>query len=178
MINLKLAEYDLETGKFKKFLELGTSFRYGGNYIDFNIIIVEPIESLTDQDKVDRMMPKVSIETGQRYLDKTDPLNRFDGLFDGRTYGTGRFVLIGEYKNDNWQDDIFRLYNFKIDYDEEDVKDGSVKEFSILENCFDGFYVSFYKNDPDYEYLLTTLHEECLKVGNLHENPELWDKIK
>ena len=31
MINLRLAEYDLKTGKFERFLELGKEFTYGGS---------------------------------------------------------------------------------------------------------------------------------------------------
>lgn len=82
MINLRLAEYDLETEKFVKFLELGRHFLYGGGYILFT-----------------RSSGYFFIDTcGQKYrecfLDITDPLNRFDGLFNGITYGDGRFVLV------------------------------------------------------------------------------------
>ena len=35
MINLRLAEYNLETGKFERFLELGKDFLFGGDYIMF-----------------------------------------------------------------------------------------------------------------------------------------------
>ena len=33
MINLRLAEYDLKTGKFVRFLALGEDFVYGGDFV-------------------------------------------------------------------------------------------------------------------------------------------------
>ena len=79
MIDLKLAQYNSE-GKFVGFLEIGKDFVYGGYYI----LITEKMTPLgvlgfADACSFDR--------------DEKDPLNRFDGLFDGRTYGKGRFVL-------------------------------------------------------------------------------------
>ena len=77
MINLKLAEYDLKTGKFERFLELGKEFTYGGDYIIIASVVNNRANLL-----------------GTFNLDKKDPLNRFNGLYDGFTYGNGRFVLM------------------------------------------------------------------------------------
>ena len=77
MINLRLAEYDLKTGKFERFLELGKEFTYGGDYIIIASVVNNRANLL-----------------GTFNLDKKDPLNRFNGLYDGFTYGNGRFVLM------------------------------------------------------------------------------------
>lgn len=79
-MHLKLAEYNLETGEFEKFLELGKDFVYGGDYI----FITEKMTMLGVWG------------LGEQFAfqkDKKDRLNCFDGLFDGMTYGGGRFVL-------------------------------------------------------------------------------------
>ncbi len=73
-MKLKLAEY--KDGKFLEFLELGEDFLYGGYFIKVNIGSAEYSGSADFYD-----------------LDETDPLNRFNGLFDGSTYGEGRFIL-------------------------------------------------------------------------------------
>jgi hypothetical protein len=73
MISLKLAEYNKE-GKFKRFLNCGIEdrqFLFGDKVIRIN--------GLCEEDY---------------YKDEKDPLNRFNGRFDGITYGEGRFVLI------------------------------------------------------------------------------------
>jgi len=75
-MKLRLAEY--KNGKFERFLELGKDFGYFG---DFILVSAEYCRSVD---------PTAEIFA----LDKKDPLNRFDGLFDGRTYGDGKFVLI------------------------------------------------------------------------------------
>jgi len=74
MINLRLAEY--KDGKFLRFLEIGNDFLYGGGFVEINVS--------TEEDHLG----------GDYDKDKTDPLKRFDGLFDGLTYGKGRFILI------------------------------------------------------------------------------------
>lgn len=86
MINLKLAEY--KDGKFERFLELGSNY---GNFFYCGDCI-----GIWDESP--------EIKNGKHcFKDEKDPLNRFDGLFDGRTYGEGRFVLI-----ENNQDDIYK----------------------------------------------------------------------
>lgn len=160
MLNMRLAQYNLETGKFEKFLKLGKDFLYGGDFICFHNPNTQALYKYSDDDGLPTILYN---------LDEKDPLNRFDGFFNGRTYGGGRFVLIAEYKYNNWEDDVFKLYHYDT-YDKEDVN-----EISILQNCFDGFYISFFnKNYPDYCYLLSTVTEDSSKIGNIHENPELF----
>ena len=137
MINLKLAEYDLETKKFVEFLELGKDFLYGGSYILFT-----------------RSSGYFFIDTcGEKYreqfIDEKDPLNRFKGLFDGRTYGDGRFVL---------------MQNF-----------GAIFEDDVLKSRWLGSDLSTVQCQPDEERLYFT--SEAVK-GNLHENPELYERIE
>ena len=98
-IEMKLAEYDLETGKFKQFLELGLEkhFLYGGDIIAFHNPKNQYLYRHTD------ICGRPSIAYNK---DKTDPLNRFNGLFDGRTYGNGKFVLVI-----NGEDDILTGFN-------------------------------------------------------------------
>ena len=87
MINLKLAEYNKD-GKFQGFLELGKDFLFA----DYFIFIPKfgDGEYLDDRENGDQADP-----LGRIYRrDKKDPLNRFNGLFDGITYGNGRFILI------------------------------------------------------------------------------------
>jgi hypothetical protein len=86
MINLRLAEYDLKTGKFVRFLELGKDFVYGGDFVG-----VYPQTAL-------QAIRKCTIFSSDNFYkfekDETDPLNRFNGRFDGFIYGSGRFVLM------------------------------------------------------------------------------------
>ncbi len=83
MIDLKLAEYDLETWKFKMFHNLmDGGFLYGGKYIQ-----------VTEVSEAEGQVYHIK-QDNDYYLDNKDPLNRFNGLFDGVTFGNGRFVLI------------------------------------------------------------------------------------
>jgi len=127
MINLKLAEYDLKTRKFNEFFDLGLNEPYSfGFYGDTITVYYAWIGESFSYD-----------------LDKKDPLKRFGGLFDGRTYGEGRFVLI---RDD--EDDIFKRM------------------------VYDGY-------EDIFEYLMTKKEDgEWQPSGNLHENPELYEKIK
>lgn len=80
-MKLKLAQYNSEA-KFERFLELGKDFRYCGDMVMTFF-------------HIDKMTPKRQLGfNGQYTKDEKDPLNRFDGWFDGRTYGEGRFILI------------------------------------------------------------------------------------
>lgn len=150
MINLKLACYN-EKGEFKKFLELsnngiqyapnGKEFMNDGFLFGFKMVMIE----------IDGIMESY-------HLEEKDPFHRFDGLFDGRTYGEGRFVLI---KDD--EDKIEVVETFK--------------------NKIKGYC---YKGTCKYDQPFTTEDEEMgiFDVGNtieettIHENPELWSKIK
>jgi len=114
MIDLKLAEYNSE-GKFVGFIGLAEacyaiygefqdsflSFRAGFIFGKNSVQIV----NFFDNSKKDDIFLK----------DEKDPLNRFDGLFDGRTYGNGRFVLIINDGDDvylrkvNWFEDFSKF---------------------------------------------------------------------
>lgn len=83
-MNLKLAEYNLKDGKFLRFLELDG--KYNKN---LGFLLAKDYIHIQDHQTI-----ATSIVSQYHHLDKTDPLKRFDGLFDGLTYGEGRFILI------------------------------------------------------------------------------------
>lgn len=102
-MKMKLADYGT-TGKFERFLELGTgllnknlkykdsafqkdfndgvncNFLFGGDCI---IILYQEFHNGSK-----------SIDGFRFDRDEKDPLNRFNGLFSGRTFGEGRFVIV------------------------------------------------------------------------------------
>jgi hypothetical protein len=133
MINLKLAEY--KEGKFEKFYNCGSDydeFLFAGDSIAF----LGDYSCQCCYDKFPDWVVNYS-------RDKKDPLKRFGGLFDGRTYGQGEFVLIQDD-----EDDIFKRI------------------------VFDGY-------EDFFEYSMTKKEDgEWQPSGNLHENPELYEKIK
>jgi hypothetical protein len=132
MINLKLAEYNKD-GKFQGFLELGKDFLFGGESVVFH--------NPSNQSKYKYIDTKGVAHINYK-LDYKDPLNRFNGLFDGRTYGEGKFVLI---KDD--EDDIIQMgeHFYRRQFDDSDDK---------------LYYLGAYI------------------LGNLHQNPELYEKLK
>jgi hypothetical protein len=103
MINLKLAEYDLKTRKFNEFFDLGLnepySFGFYGNVISVYYAWI-----------------------GESFcydLDKKDPLKRFNGIFNGLTYGEGRFILIQDYEDTvtvDYNYEKITLYNIGSGY--------------------------------------------------------------
>ncbi len=146
-MQLKLAEYNLETVNFEKFLELGKHFGYFGNYI--RVIseweMGQPEEgSYTD------------CPTQAYLLDEKDPLNRFSGLFNDRSYGNGRFILI---------------------QDKQDIVDiVETKRNKIKGYCLEG--MQRFKYEEPFISIYDEFGVEYLDSKNLHENPELWEKIK
>lgn len=144
MLEMKLAEYDLKTGKFLRFLKL-VKTKLSVNY-DHEIVIEEE-GFLLGRDSI------VTLQNGFDCLseiktvlkDKTDPLNRFNGLFNGQTYGEGRFVLTSQLLRKYWQDSVVRTESGNVIL----VNEGLVKQ-----------------NLVDFQ------------LGNLHESPELFEKIK
>lgn len=151
MINLKLAEY--EDGKFKKFLELGKDFLFGGNYIYLDAVCSNLFDEEIKEEYGNQSSYQCLHELGHELYtteifkkDQKDPFHRFNGLFDGRTYGDGRFVLIVDNEDDVERADI----------------DGAM-----------GIYtVGFLRNvSNSYVFIGETL-------GNLHQQPELWEKVK
>lgn len=173
MINLRLAEYNRKTKEFIRFLSLdkyndeeaSPTFSYSKDYIQINWY---------DYPLLHKDFKEEIFE-----LDKKDPLNRFDGLFDGRTYGEGRFVLIAEADSQpniirNLKSDKYIRFPFLDD----------VVQFSYCDENDDYYIegVTLVKEGQNYK-----LHEDSYVtydgvwfelVGNLHENPELYEKIK
>ena len=135
-MQLKLAEYNLKTGKFERFLELGKHLKCFGYFGDEIEICKYPYSPLFKKDE-------------------KDPLNRFDGLFNGRTYGNGRFILIinqqDQIVHDHWKDEARSFY--------------IVSENGEAYNIGEIFYSS-------------RTAKELVLAGNLHENPELWEKVR
>lgn len=129
-MKLRLAEY--KDGKFERFLELGKDFLYGGDFIIFT------------RSSGYFFIDTASQECREQFKDQKDCLNRFGGLFDGRTYGQGRFVLI---------------------------KDG---QFDIYETT----HFASFKGEKYYSFRKKTDGISCQLIGNLIENPELWEKVK
>jgi hypothetical protein len=158
MINLKVAEYNKD-GKFQGFLELCKT-QLLVNY-NFEIEIDEE-GFLFGKDciiKISHGFDCLSnIETF--YKDEKDPLKRFNGLFDGRTYGEGRFVLI--------QDEDFGVYEQKF-------FDKKHEEFGYGLNLKGNISCTF-KNASSFTGNVYSTSPKL--IGNLMENPELYEKIK
>lgn len=81
---MKLAEY--VKGQFVGYLRVGKDFLYGKEFIGvYPRTLIEALSKCTI----------FSREGFYKFmLDERDPLNRFDGKFNGRTYCNGRFVLV------------------------------------------------------------------------------------
>jgi hypothetical protein len=140
-MELKLADYGENKEKFKRFLELGKGFGYFGDFI-----IVTAGHWNIDEDAIfieanDCQIPDYSQTIKKVKKDEKDPLNRFDGLFDGRTYGGGRFVLIKDQEHEVAEFDM--------------MEDGKRAELGYSWNGYGWTH-----------------------LGNLHKNPELYEKIK
>ena len=91
-MELELA--DCQHGKLRNFYKLGKDFGYFGDfiYVKFNFIEDRKYNYFeTETYKHDGM---VEFYAYVFYKDEKDPLNRLGGLFDGKTYGKGRFILV------------------------------------------------------------------------------------
>lgn len=175
MMNLKLAQYNLETGKFEKFLELGKDFLFGGDFIVKASVAQFPDGIIVRSWYVN--------EHFTYKKDEKDPLNRFDGLFDGITYGNGEFVLEKKIKDryyskysyapDTWQSDVlhYRKASDQRSIDEKMVEalptDYFLKQFQRTEETVLARFFNWVDSEND-----------ILFHKNLHENPELWEKVK
>lgn len=158
----KLAKYDLKTKKFNYFV---CDFKEEKNSVKINDILYKQ--------------------------DEKDPLNRFNGLFDGRTYGFGEFCLI--------EQDIVKVDNNSLNLSSDDViSDGknlffcsylskkfSNNEFSMMRQLtkLDGEkYNELQKKLPigwilkGQENFMKFLENSATfnVVGNLHQNPNLF----
>lgn len=174
---LRLAEY--KENKFEKFLEVGQDFLFGEKFIT-----VSQKDISTEMSAARNVGEENLIKF--YYLDKTDPLNRFNGLFDGRTYGDGRFILI-----ERNQDDVSQIKEEKKHVLFRKNKDGShsrseeekiISEVisyrlttpglffhrgsgSVIETKWNGDEI--WEEKQQYEKI----------IGNLHENPELFERL-
>lgn len=162
MIPLRLAKY--KDGKFLRFLELGKGFGYFGDYI-----YVDPNHVTEKEYQFNYFFPyEMSNGDCEEYYaplyfkDEKDPLNRFNGLFDGRTYGDGEFVLVFD-KYGRWTDDIFFLEAFK--------------RHVFIRAC-DGLTSRIKETGKSNHETRWYNHVLDKLVGNLHENPELFQKVK
>lgn len=151
-MQLKLAEY--KDGKFERFGELLSAKR--AEYGQFDSDQRGKIFFELGKDFISVTEVWQSGAIANRFInkkDEKDPLNRFNGLFDGRTYGEGRFVLI------------------------ESSRKGESKELDDI------WHHSQQPDDPNYCNIVEIWNLDSdfglsMKLGNLHENPELWEKVK
>lgn len=150
MLQLKLADYGGKKEKFERFSELGSDFVFGGDFILFhNPEEVSYKNYLNDPSVINTTILASNYCQVKFFKDKKDPLNRFDGLFNGRTYGKGRFVLISNLGGVCEQDDVFlNVYTQK-------------KRIARCQE--DSYYTS---------------GSAFFCLGNLHEKPELWEGAK
>lgn len=132
-MKLKLAEYNKEE-KFEGFFECGEGFLFGGDFIVLNRLAFDRKEFIYKKDE-------------------KDPLNRFNGFFNGRTYGNGCFILIEDDEDDVYDQKRYVMVN--------NIENNIawVSHFT-KKNLLRGYSV------PDPEL-----------IGNLHQNPELYKKI-
>jgi len=155
IMNLKLAEY--KNGKFLRFLELGLDkeFMYGGSHIALNW--------QSDVLNIDPPYDRMSFSK-----DETDPLERFNGLFDGRTYGEGKFVLIldtnhtpEDPREDTiWQDDI-AIFGTR-----------EVKKYELIKQSIAGYHFNCFESNGKRRD--GWIHSA---VGNIHQSPELFKEL-
>ena len=161
-MNLKLAEY--KDGKFERFLELGRKLGYNGesdnlfSYAGNSISIMDTVCGYCEQEEV----VYATIETREFLKDEKDPLNRFNGLFDGRTYGEGRFVLI--------ESKIISRFDNPLVMSQDDIF--SYNEYT-QKACE---FINFHHWEETEEQV--EMNPNFKILGNLHENPELWEKVK
>ena len=170
MINIKLAKYS-EEGKFEKYLELGKDFLYGGDFIR--------VFASTEEEYKEMREMKALVVFANKTLqkDEKDPLNRFDGLFNGRTYGDGRFVLIPQslVEGSLMSTDDVILHGFVRN---KDYYNAAILIFlsEMKGNTKTNFVIKEFQLES--EIVDKLMKGEGPIVTNLHENPELWSKIK
>lgn len=157
-----------KTWKFERFLELSKVRQQPVNEDDYPVkyFDVEGDGFLLAKDYitiVDLFDTKLDGEIFKK--DEKDTLNRFDGLFDGKTYGNGRFVLI---KDNDWQFFKSKYHGDKTVYSEPDIffslRGGLCKRFIESKD---------FLWRADFPIL-----EQSEYMGNIFENPELWEKLK
>jgi len=162
-MKLRLAEY--EDGKFERFLEL-EEFLLGNKKLVF-----------LDSEDAD-----ADYYYGKSFtLDEKDPLNRFNGLFDGRTYGEGRFVLVeglgikDRHDKEIYIDDILAKYT-TLTQDSFLVRGNRTHNTGYEGGNFYGINLYYHTTSAIFDSEDIDLRSQIL--GNLHENSELWEKVK
>lgn len=186
-MNIKLAEYNAQ-GKFERFLELGKGFAYFGDYIGIADFVWQKEDELTYFEFEERENYRQSdLMMLHLYKDEKDPLNRFNGLFDGRTYGDGKFVLI-----ENNQDDIaeeteeIKHVLFKKNKDKSHSR---TEEENVISNKIIGYRFSngiwfcgggggVIKTKWNGDEIWEEKQRFLKIIGNIHQSPELWEKVK
>lgn len=153
MLNLELAKYDLETRKFEKFLELARA-KFGRRYYE----VESSFRGFGDGFFLGKDFIYLPDDEAFYFVDEKDPLNRFNGLFDGRTFGNGKFVLILESMHGQ-------------------ENDGKIKKLDEV------WHHPQQPGDPNYCNIIEMWNLEAknffdsIKLGNLHQNPELIQKL-
>ena len=165
MINLKLAQYN-EKGEFEKFLELGKDFLLGGEFIVFHNPNNQHNYKHIDINGLTHIDYK---------KDQKDPFNRFDGLFDGRTYGEGRFVLICGF-DDYHYPDTPSLRHWQDSFYEEKKLLRLAKTISD-EGFFQTFYFEQFSPEEKARLYGYFSFSSGYATGNLHENPKLFNRL-
>jgi len=181
-MKLRLTEY--KDGKFERFLDLGSDFGYFGDFIlvsnDYEQDFRAEYTPISDTE-LDGSCGSVD-PTAERFaLDKKDPLNRFDGLFDGRTYGEGRFVLVEGlgikdlHDKEIYIDDILAKYT-TLTQDSFLVRGNRTHNTGYEGGNFYGINLYYHTTSAIFDSEDIDLRSQIL--GNLHENSELWEKVK
>ncbi len=174
-MELKLAEY--KNGKFERFLELGKDFVYANDYILVDGKFNKPYEEWLSCPTCLRSYGFATPITLQEFKfekDKKDPLNRFNGSFNGRTYGEGRFVLIKGFRDYEYPNTL-SLAHYQDSFYEGEKLLRFAEEISE-EGFFQSYYFECKENkDRYYGHFDFSLSHP---TGNLHESPELWEKVK
>ena len=170
-MKLRLAEY--KDGKFERFLELGKDFLFGGEFV----YLPKGIPQLDFWENGEQEELYGSLFK----LDEKDPLNRFDGLFDGRTYGEGRFVLVeglgikDRHDKEIYIDDILAKYA-SLTQDLFLVRGNRTHNTGYEGGNFYGINLYYHTTSAIFDSEDIDLRSQIL--GNLHKNPELWEKVK
>ncbi len=163
-MQLKLADYGENKEKFKRFFELGKNFLFGGEFIKVFASEAEKQEIDLYNESINSIMLS-PYPQHQFFKDEKDPLNRLGGHFSGRTFGKGRFILIKGFQFKEkiiWEDEVLGFYHELI----------KIKKDFAISNCGHGEQSGM--NRAGFYFCNT----DTSVKGNIHENPELWEKVK
>lgn len=160
-------------GKFERFLELGSDdddkFAFAGSSI-----ILDAGSCSCGCCKGPQHFKK----------DEKDPLDRFNGLFDGITYGGGRFVLVeglgikDRHDKEIYIDDILAQEDkyANLTQDLFLVRGNRTHNTGYEGGNFYGINLYCHTTSAIFDSEDIDLRSQIL--GNLHQNPELYEKTK